>query len=66
MDELKKCPFCGALPISTGRDHVSTSPCYVLCEECGATQRNYATVDDAIAAWNTRTPREGAERDDHA
>ena len=49
-DDLKPCPFCGeAQP-----PHDDTS--WVRCLGCGAETGWRPTGDEAIAAWNTRTP----------
>ena len=46
-DDLKPCPFCGAVPLP-----VNTNGSYVFCSECGADGPVHLTK--AVAAWNTR------------
>ena len=58
---LKPCPFCG------GRAKVMNGPddwaqCdWVQCDRCGATTAFSATVESAIAKWNSRVKDCGDE-----
>ena len=55
MPELKRCPFCG----ERGDVYCSNVAAlnHVTCNKCGgSTELNYPTPEDAIAAWNRRTP----------
>ena len=65
MDELKPCPFCGAIP-NIGKwkeaiDQSDTCPTAIECssglEECRV-QPGVCdwSREEAIAAWNRRTP----------
>ena len=53
--ELLPCPFCGGDDLSEG----PYSP-YVICNGCGAfgPGNSDVTHDEAIKAWNTRTPEQ--------
>jgi len=60
MNELKACPFCGSdaefqnpNPEPT---NAASSEYYVECLGCGATSGTYDFMDEAVKAWNTRTP----------
>ena len=68
MSDLKPCPFCGndgSGPIEDAL-HISEIDMMgewkapmaytVQCDKCTATMGYYETEEDAIAAWNTRTP----------
>lgn len=55
--KLKECPFCG------GDDIRTTPPCdeagydaFIRCNDCEFGSGQQLTVEDAITAWNTRTP----------
>ena len=54
-ETLKPCPFCGSDDISEGPH----SP-YIICNGCGAfgPGNSDVTHEEAIAAWNTRTPEQ--------
>ena len=56
-DELKPCPFCGNADIVKMigvRDERGHS---MMCGKCGVRQGcNGSSMDQAIAAWNTRAP----------
>lgn len=58
--ELKPCPFCGG----TAQVHGDAAPAYaswkicrVHCDGCGASTCNHRTRQEAVAAWNRRSPR---------
>lgn len=56
MEELKTCPFCGGkaeFDIVKDFDEkiVSVS---VMCKNCAAITRSYATKNAAMQAWNKR------------
>lgn len=53
--ELKPCPFCGAAQ-DTEQDVADTGVFWVRCSECCAEGSCADTKDDAVSAWNTRTP----------
>ena len=55
-NELKPCPFCGWGTIC----EVSTVPFRHKCgcHACGASTASYRTWDEAVEAWNTRTPEQ--------
>ena len=54
-EELKPCPFCGSDDLSEGPH----SP-YIICNGCGAfgPGNSDVTHEEAIKAWNTRTPEQ--------
>ena len=76
MDEpkLNNCPFCANQSprndmVRTGLKvkqdtlaYLSPSNWIVLCLDCGASGANHSSADEAIAAWNTRTPSPAAEQ----
>ena len=53
-NELKPCPFCGALNLSVKR--IGTY--YVECLTCGISTKFYPVAADAKKAWNMRTEGE--------
>ena len=53
IGELKPCPFCG------GEAELSAPSGYVECVECGIQGPWGHNAEEAIAAWNTRTPDTG-------
>lgn len=62
MEELKKCPFCGGVPIVF---ESSNGPFafgkYVVCGKCGCQTLLYTGKDaeeKAIESWNKRKPVE--------
>lgn len=68
MKELKLCPFCGnknTLNVSTAKElgYFGTDGFAVVCAAtdggCGASSAFYKTEQEAIAAWDTRTPTNG-------
>lgn len=50
MVDLKPCPFCGS------PSEFFDGWARVRCPECGALGSAHRTRDEAIAAWNNRTP----------
>ena len=46
---LEPCPFCGCISIAT-RGFVC------VCRDCGASTADNYTEEEAIKAWNSRTP----------
>ena len=65
MSALKPCPFCGSTedaPIEaivhvSMSEHDWRNPSWtVQCDNCTATMGYSDTEEEAIAAWNTRTP----------
>jgi Lar family restriction alleviation protein len=61
-DDLLSCPFCGG---ESELNHVNTACEWlyeVRCPECGCGTDYSDTSDDAIAAWNHRTPVKEDER----
>lgn len=60
-DKLSPCPFCGGAPkLRVHRSGEDSEDCYVECPACEVRttyyEDAYAPVDDAVAAWNRRTP----------
>lgn len=54
-NELKPCPFCGAVPVLRD-DHIAyPDQTWVECHGCGIEQRELLPPKEAIALWNTRT-----------
>jgi Lar family restriction alleviation protein len=57
MEQLKKCPFCGGeafIPKNEDGEWCT----WVVCRECNAETSYFETLEEAIAAWNTRKPME--------
>ena len=58
--KLKPCPFCGncAQMVAIGKDIHGAPKYQVYCEECnfGAESAYFSAKQDAINAWNRRTP----------
>lgn len=56
QENIKPCPFCGA------KARVSRECELVRCTECGGNvcSARYS-LEQAIAAWNTRAEKEGVE-----
>ena len=65
MTDLLPCPFCGMLPRAYGAQIMVDGECpeSIDCDngDCPITpSTGYLPLEDAIAAWNTRTPHAGA------
>jgi len=63
--ELLPCPFCGGKPFVSARLPYfgETVTVAVVCEDCNASSKHKIKEEDAIKAWNTRTPKErGGEK----
>lgn len=60
MTELKSCPFCGSAPLVHETDWNEPPTWSVLCMngECGGSR---ASRDEAVTAWNRRSPSPDAE-----
>lgn len=54
--ELKPCPFCGGEAKRSHQWTNSGSNPVVRCKQCGAMTELCKTGDEAIGAWNRRTP----------
>lgn len=54
-EALKACPFCGSERVTVER--VLATERMAMCDKCLSTGPEGKTVAEAIAAWNTRTPR---------
>lgn len=53
MEELKKCPFCGAKPPKIGLfGHGMTY--FVICKSCGVETSDAISKEKEIEAWNKR------------
>ena len=61
--ELEACPFCGS-PALVGQ--TLDDAWYVMCQEdkCLRIDNYWPTKDEAIAAWNRRTPAKAGEDGD--
>lgn len=57
MAELKACPFCGSENIDCSDAGNKTDVWFVQCENCCATFPHFESKEEAITAWNTRTPQ---------
>jgi len=55
---LKPCPFCGSRSVETFglHDIFPATPFNVFCKKCRAMGPFYQTIEEAIEAWNRRTP----------
>ena len=63
MAELKPCPFCGSTDIDCADAGYKTDVWVVQCNNCCATYPHFDSKEEAITAWNTRTPKErGGEK----
>ncbi len=51
---LKSCPFCGGVGTLWSVDQCQTV--YAVCQKCGTRTIDYRLANEAIAAWNRRTP----------
>ena len=60
--ELLPCPFCGGTDIYCADAGHKTGVWFVQCEDCGATFPHFDSKEEAITAWNTRTPKERGEQ----
>lgn len=63
MAELLPCPFCGGKAFVSARLPYFCEPATVavVCEDCNASSKHKIKEEDAIKAWNTRTPKERGE-----
>lgn len=52
MNEIKKCAHCGGFGTLWSVDQCNTV--YAVCINCGIRTIDYATAEQAIAAWNRR------------
>ena len=52
MAELKPCPFCGSEDLKIYSNAFENY--YVVCLGCGASGRNYRSVEKAKEVWNRR------------
>lgn len=66
MDDLKPCPFCGCVAevySATCRvpeeDGVSDAHWVVDCRNCNGNVELHLSPEEAVAAWNTRSPPPG-------
>ena len=61
----KPCPFCGSDDVEVFdypfKEHRALNGCFAHCMACGARSGNYATVEDALKAWNERTENGGEQ-----
>jgi R67 dihydrofolate reductase len=57
-DPLKACPFDnGEAELCSNRGTITEGPFYwVLCRKCHACPGTFKTPEEAVEAWNTRTP----------
>lgn len=61
VNEIKPCPFCGSKDVFTGH----RSSFYVHCDECQVDGPwNDRNEQEAIEAWNRRTPSASIDLDD--
>lgn len=51
--EYKPCPFCGGR--GEWKHHVKWNQHYIKCAECKASTDRYASADEAVEAWESRT-----------
>jgi Lar family restriction alleviation protein len=60
MNELKKCPFCGADAHKRTHynDRFEITGYSLACNKCITTTSEYKTEQKAIAAWNRRVPQQ--------
>ena len=57
MSELKCCPFCGGeAKISSYDWGYSVKEYWIYCNPCDCASGRYHSKEEAINAWNTRTP----------
>ena len=57
MSELKCCPFCGGeAKIATYDWGYSVKEYWIYCNPCDCASGRYHSKEEAINAWNTRTP----------
>jgi Lar family restriction alleviation protein len=63
MAELLPCPFCGSIDIDCADAGYKTDVWFVQCNNCCTTFPHFDSKEEAIIAWNTRTPKErGGEK----
>ena len=60
---LKPCPFCGSTGVDVTCEQPGGLEWWVRCSECGGATDIFDTEQEAVAAWNLRTP---SERDEFA
>lgn len=53
MEELKRCPFCGAEPPTVKVIHLPNAS-WVVCGKCGVSTSATFCKEKAIEAWNSR------------
>jgi Lar family restriction alleviation protein len=53
MEELKRCPFCGAKPPQIGLFGYGMTY-FVMCNNCGVETSDAISEEKAIEAWNKR------------
>ena len=64
MNELKPCPFCGALPAKEPYEPRTVQltrgviAYWVRCYNCGIGTCEYDSAEPAIEAWNRRAKEE--------
>lgn len=63
--ELLPCPFCGGKAFISARLPYfgETVTVAIVCEDCNASSKHKIKKEDAIKAWNTRTPKINFEKE---
>ena len=56
-EELKPCPFCGGVANVEQLGHADSV--FACCLRCATSSAVKESEDEAITAWNTRTPPAG-------
>lgn len=56
LPTIMKCPFCGTMPILRDKSGHRAPPFDIICTECQCCLWPSRTAEDAIKAWNARTP----------